>query len=136
MSPIDNPIDHSNIGRDLKTDFYLMRSIANNLVDLAIKKDGAYGSSWKRRGGAGAYLTSVRKADRLEAQMEKNGYNIFDVSIPPDDGESIDETLGDAINYYLLILTTRHLIRAKLLDMKAVGTANHGSEPTSAYVNQ
>lgn len=111
---LSDPNFHSKLGKDLTTDFSLMREIANGLVDVAIKKDASYGASWKRRGGPGAYLTAVRKADRLEAQMEMAGFNVFDVSIAPEDGESIDETLRDAINYNLLILTTRELIRRKL----------------------
>lgn len=111
---LTDPKFHSTLGRDLKTDFDLMRTLANGLVDLAIAKDKAYGASWKRRGGIGAYMTIVRKPDRLEAQMELNGYNIFDVSVAPEDGESIDETLRDTVNYCLLVLTTRELIRKEL----------------------
>jgi hypothetical protein len=106
-------ISDSELGKQVNTDFHLMRTRLNELVDLAIKKDSSYGSSWKRRGGPGAYLTMVRKFDRLEAQMEKCAYNVFDCSVAAEDGESIDETLKDAINYCALVLITRELIRQK-----------------------
>lgn len=143
MSKMNLSEQYSIIGTSVKTDFDLMRRMANDLVSLAVVKDLSYGSSWKARGGIGAYMTTVRKSDRLEAQMKKNGYNVFDVSIAPDDSESIDETIKDAINYYLLILTTRELIRRELKDNPIKGvtiessTDNDGSEPTSiGYVDQ
>lgn len=118
---------YTETSKGIKTDFNLMRARVNELVDLAIKKDASYGSSWKKRGGPGAFLTAVRKFDRLEAQVEKVGYDVFDVSVAPEDGESIDETLKDAINYCLLILVERELIRGVLGPLKTV-------HPLSAHI--
>jgi hypothetical protein len=139
------PQEMSDLGKSLTTDFGLMRSIASDLIDQAIDKDAAYGASWKARGGQGAYFTYVRKPDRLEAQLKKVGYNFFDISIPAEAGESIDETLRDNVNYCLLVLTTREMMRRALRarSENAAGEAvpedsdaSDGSQPTSAYVDQ
>lgn len=42
------------------------------------KKDRQYGSSWKKRGGVGAFMMLARKWDRLEQFMERDfGYDLF-----------------------------------------------------------
>jgi hypothetical protein len=47
-------------------------------VDEVTKKDISYGSSWKKRGGVGAYMMLARKWDRLEEVVESRyRYDIF-----------------------------------------------------------
>jgi len=100
-----------NVSAVRKTDFDSIRKMLNDGVDLLEKKNKSYGSSWERRGGVGAFFTVWRKIDRLDAQLEQAEFNIFDVSVAAEDGESIDETLKDAMLYFALVLEKRQAIR-------------------------
>ncbi len=93
------------------TDYSWIRAKASDLVDLLIKKNSEYGSSWRRRGGVGAFFTIWRKADRLEAQLKSRGYNLFDVTDDPTSTESLDETLIDFWCYLGLVIESRQRIR-------------------------
>lgn len=93
------------------TDYNWIRTKASDLVGLLIKKNSEYGSSWRRRGGVGAFFTIWRKADRLEAQLKSRGYNIFDVTDDPTSTESLDETLVDFWCYLGLVIESRQRIR-------------------------
>lgn len=101
----------SEIGVGIRTDFKAMAELAQQLIAICEKKDREYGSSWKKRGGAGAFFAVVRKWDRLEEQCRMRGYDLFDCSDDPGSTESLEETLGDTINYLLLVLQTRKQIR-------------------------
>lgn len=52
-------------------------------VDEVTRKDISYGSSWKKRGGVGAFMMLARKWDRLEEMVKSKtnstgfGYDIF-----------------------------------------------------------
>lgn len=43
-----------------KPDFGEMHAIAKGIVELVHEKDAHYGSSWKKRGGVGAYMMACR----------------------------------------------------------------------------
>lgn len=102
----------SDLGTQVKTNFDQMRRMALDLIDVCEKKDREYGSSWKKRGGVGAFFAVVRKLDRLEEQCRMRGYDMFDCSDDPGSTEELGETIGDAINYLMLVLHTRKQIRA------------------------
>lgn len=86
-----------------------LQQIANNDVQTLVKKDAEYGSSWKRRGGIGAFMMLARKWDRLEQQVQAPNldqkYDIFDAieHNDPADGESVLETIRDLRRYLLLV---------------------------------
>jgi hypothetical protein len=47
-------------------------------VEELTRKDISYGSSWKKRGGVGAFMMLARKWDRLEEMVKDGyGYDIF-----------------------------------------------------------
>jgi hypothetical protein len=96
----------------------LLKAI-NDLVDLAIKKDSEYGASWCKRGGIGAWFTTVRKFDRMRTQLANKEMDIWDVSDKEGTTESLEETILDAINYLLLILEKRHAIAKSSIDKGA-----------------
>lgn len=54
-----------------------LESLARNDVDLVARKDEDYGSSWKRRGGVGAFMMLARKWDRIENFVRQHGYDVF-----------------------------------------------------------
>lgn len=63
----------------------------------------SYGDSWKRRGGPGAYLVTIRKADRLELQVSKHGYDIFKAAEEDPRSEGVIDDIRDLRRYLLLI---------------------------------
>jgi hypothetical protein len=87
-----------------------LKDMLNGLVALAKQKDGEYGASWCKRGGIGAWFTTVRKFDRLVTQVTQKGKNIWDVSDDINSTEALEETIKDGINYLLLILEKRQAI--------------------------
>lgn len=46
-------------------------------ASVVVAKDAQYGSSWKRRGGVGAFMMLARKWDRIENFVRAHGYDIF-----------------------------------------------------------
>ena len=56
----------------------LLRMIARADVTILEDKGKSYGSSWRKRGGVGAFMMLARKWDRIENQMEAAGYDIFE----------------------------------------------------------
>jgi hypothetical protein len=87
-----------------------MKALLSSLVDLAESKDREYGASWCKRGGIGAWFTTVRKFDRLVTQLKQKGNDIWNVSEPVSSTESLEETIKDGINYLMLILEKRKVI--------------------------
>jgi hypothetical protein len=76
-------------------------------VDEVTKKDISYGSSWKKRGGVGAYMMLARKWDRLEEVVESRyRYDVFD-AIKSTGGGGEDGTVlaevRDLRRYLLLV---------------------------------
>ena len=98
------------LGGGRQLNYTLMRSQMKDITDLARKKDAEYGASWCKRGGVGAWLTTVRKFDRVETQLGNLNMDMWDVS-QPHTTESIEETIIDGINYLLLIVEKRRTIR-------------------------
>ena len=77
-----------------------LRAIAEHDVSYLAVRDKAYGSSWRRRGGIGAYMMAARKADRLEETLKKYGYNIFHAATT---NPMVLNDLRDLRRYLLLI---------------------------------
>ena len=78
-------------------------SISENDTEVLINKDAEYGSSWKRRGGIGAFMMLARKWDRLEEQVKKHSYDIFAAIKADSREEGIIDDLRDLRRYGLLI---------------------------------
>ena len=55
-----------------------LEQIAQEDVDHLIEAEKAYGDSWKKRGGSGAFFVICRKWDRIENQCAQKDYNIFE----------------------------------------------------------
>lgn len=79
--------------------------VAGDAVALIREKTETYGDSWKRRGGPGAWFTTVRPIDRLEGIMSRHGGDIFAaIEAQPDgpDGSAL-ACVRDIMNYCILI---------------------------------
>lgn len=82
-----------------------IREIANRDVDVLIEKGRTYGSSWRKRGGIGAFMMLARKWDRIENQS--TGWDIFkaiqkelDLGVTKD---GILDDIRDLRSYLLLV---------------------------------
>ena len=100
----------------------ILTALASIDVKTLVKKDAEYGSSWKKRGGVGAFMMLARKWDRLETQMTTmmnkphprnsavnapiGDYDLFtriEEEKQGDNTESILETIRDLRRYCLLV---------------------------------
>ncbi len=81
-----------------------LQQIAAADIEQLIRKDAEYGSSWKARGGQGAFFQGIaRKWDRLENQVKAYGYDLF-VAIRADQRpEGILDDIADLRRYCLLL---------------------------------
>jgi hypothetical protein len=89
-----------------------LEHIAKRDVATLIRKEATYGGSWKKRGGAGAFMVSFRKADRLENIVTQYGYDIFralEDNMTGDDGSALAE-LRD-LRQYLMLIEAEALVR-------------------------
>lgn len=70
-----------------------------------VHKNELYGDSWKRRGGAGAFLTMARPWDRLENMAGEFGWDVFAAGLAYDTegDDDILDSINDLRNYLLLI---------------------------------
>lgn len=62
-----------------------------------------YGDSWKKRGGIGAFMMLARKWDRLENQVKKFNYDIFEAIYDDPAPEGIADDLADLRRYLFLV---------------------------------
>jgi hypothetical protein len=81
-----------------------LEGVAKRDVEGILVKDAAYGGSWKKRGGIGAYMMMCRKWDRLEKAVEQDyGYDIFAAIEKDPREESVLDDIRDLRCYLLLI---------------------------------
>jgi hypothetical protein len=84
-----------------------LSDLANLDVELLREKERTYKSSWKKRGGVGAFMMLARKWDRLESMLHDNNppYDIFAAIAA--DGSGVDGTVlaevRDLRRYLLLV---------------------------------
>ena len=98
---------------------------------LVIQKDRSYGSSWKKRGGVGAFMMLARKWDRLEELVcpkiggGHNAYDIFRaISRCSVDAQGADGTVLAEVRdlrRYLL------LVEAEMMERGAVVSSTRAS---------
>jgi hypothetical protein len=77
--------------------------IAQEDVAVLEVKGKSYGSSWRNRGGVGAFMMLARKWDRIENQCEAKGYDIFEaikLGLVPD---GLLDDIRDLRRYLLLV---------------------------------
>lgn len=78
-----------------------MEMICTKIIQTLVRKDDSYDSSWKKRGGVGAFMMLARKMDRIEAACGRNHWDIF-AAIMKDPDKLIDD-IDDLIGYLLLV---------------------------------
>lgn len=80
-----------------------LKEIVAEDVHHLIEAEKAYGDSWKKRGGSGAFFVLSRKWDRIENQCRQVDYNIFTAvkSFPNKDG--LLDDIQDLRRYLILV---------------------------------
>lgn len=77
--------------------------VATSDVRVLHEKEKEYGSSWKKRGGVGAAMMLLRKADRMEVQLSQTGYDVFLAAAKDGRAEGIMDDIRDLRRYLLLV---------------------------------
>ena len=73
-----------------------LRLVAEEDVYCLVKAQQSYGDSWKKRGGTGAFMMLARKWDRLENQVKRNNYDVFE-AVQLDGGTKVVDGIIDDI---------------------------------------
>ena len=63
----------------------------------------SYADSWKKRGGVGAMMMLARKWDRIENQVQKEGYDVFSAILNDASSDGIMDDIRDLRRYLLLV---------------------------------
>ena len=77
--------------------------VATKDIEVLVQKNAEYGESWKKRGGVGAFMMLARKWDRLEAQVGRFHWDIFDAATTDTRPEGIMDDIRDLRRYLLLL---------------------------------
>jgi hypothetical protein len=85
----------------MSENYELMEEIVAADISTLRSKGESYGGSWRRRGGAGAFMMLARKWDRIENIVGRHGYDIF-AALQADDG-GISDDIADLRCYLLLV---------------------------------
>lgn len=80
-----------------------LQDVADADVRGLLKARESYGDSWKQRGGVGAYMMLARKMDRLENQVKKHGYDVFEAFLADQRSEGIIDDIRDLRRYLMLV---------------------------------
>lgn len=81
-----------------------LSEIAENDIKVLHEKGAAYGDSWKKRGGVGAFMMLARKWDRIEnICRDKFGYDVIRACLEDTSTEGMLEQIGDLRRYLALI---------------------------------
>ena len=85
---------------------------------LGLKKaEESYGDSWKKRGGVGAFMMLARKWDRLENQVNKHNYDVFEAIYQDTRDEGIIDDIQD-LRRYLFLVESELVVKNKELMTK------------------
>ena len=85
---------------------------------LGLKKaEESYGDSWKKRGGVGAFMMLARKWDRLENQVNKHNYDVFEAIYQDTRDEGIIDDIQD-LRRYLFLVESELVVKNKELMAK------------------
>jgi len=88
---------------NMPANFKHIQQLADEDVQKLRQAEESYGDSWRGRGGVGAFMMLARKWDRIENQVEKDGYDIFTtIKNDPSDSGILDD-IKDLRRYLLLV---------------------------------
>lgn len=85
------------------SDFNFIDALANADVTALEEAQKSYGDSWRSRGGVGAFMMLARKWDRIENQVEKQGWDVFKTIYDDPSNKGILDDIRDLRRYLLLV---------------------------------
>lgn len=85
----------------MSENYQTIANLAQRDVQTLKDKGKTYGSSWKKRGGVGAFMMLARKWDRIENIVTSAGYDIFKAG-RANTGDVLDD-IADLRAYLLLV---------------------------------
>jgi hypothetical protein len=80
-----------------------MKELAQADLLHLIDSQRAYGDSWKRRGGIGAFMMLARKFDRIEQQSKAESWDIFKAAQTFNGDAGLIDDIRDLRRYLLLV---------------------------------
>tara|TARA_R110000824_G_scaffold178_2_gene777 strand:+ start:5679 stop:6065 length:387 start_codon:yes stop_codon:yes gene_type:complete len=89
--------------RDFSTIIMKVNDLAHHDVECLDVAEKSYGDSWKQRGGMGAFMMLARKWDRIENQVKKENYDIFETILKDYREEGALDDIRDLRRYLLLV---------------------------------
>jgi len=93
-----------NSNHDTNADFLVhIEPITTEDAEGLVQGYKEYGTSWKRRGGVGAYMMLVRKIDRIERAADINSWDIFKCIEEDERAEGIIDDIRDLRRYLTLV---------------------------------
>jgi len=105
--------------KKMKDEYALMEVLDKIATEdvLGLKKaEESYGDSWKKRGGVGAFMMLARKWDRLENQVTKHNYDVFNAIESDTRIEGVIDDIKDLRRYLLLVESE---MQARQIEQKA-----------------
>lgn len=105
----------------MSENYDLLRVIADKDVTILEMKGKSYGSSWRKRGGVGAFMMLARKWDRVENQMEAAGYDIFE----PLHKEMVDGTTDGLLDDIRDLRRYLLLVEGHVMDSLSLTAGSH-----------
>lgn len=111
-----NNVNISSIRSMVRTLYFhlgtVQKDICHTLPAHVIRADTIYNSSWKARGGPGAWFSLVRKYDRIINWSKKENKTFADCIMDTFglEKESMFEDIKDLCGYFLLVLTEIHYL--------------------------
>ena len=96
-----------------------LRALLERDLKSLMQKERDYGRSWMRRGGIGAYMVSVRKFDRIEKAIEREGEGQYDIFARIKQDSREEGILDDIRDYraYLLLIEEELMYRGAIPDV-------------------
>jgi hypothetical protein len=120
-----------------ETLYRTVQELATQDAAVLIERDKSYGSSWKKRGGIGAFMMLARKWDRIEnilRHLTPATWDVFAaIEMDPNDNGIIDD-IRDLRRYLLLVeaeMTCRGVFRSR-----QATEADMRNSAINAYQNQ
>lgn len=80
-----------------------IQSVSKADVTALHKAEQNYQGSWQKRGGVGAFMMLARKWDRMEAQVQKHGWDIFEAIKHDMRAEGLIDDIRDLRRYLTLV---------------------------------
>ncbi len=84
-------------------DQHILTKIVSQDVKHLVEAEKAYGDSWKKRGGSGAFFVLARKWDRIENQCRQKGYDIFEANNTFEGKDGLLDDIQDLRRYLILV---------------------------------